>query len=432
MRYLGESGSRTLYVPLICRTNFGNEESMVRWVKKADGQYDWDFSILDKYLDLAQKNLGPMKFVAFGVWDVYLNHEGGATTVTDEDKKNIDIYVHKNAAALRWQMRDKGPLVTTFDPATGQTSSMNLPRYEDPACRPLWKPLFEQLHKRMAQRGLEDKMAVSMLSDIWPLQAEVTAIQDITGGLPWVSHCHGGSHVVKMLYGLTPIKYFAMVWNNGMPDEPGKGRKYGWKDSDPILVQYHRFYYLNKTFSLAAVLHVPELNVTGGQRGMGRIGADFWPVIRNKKGARAGYAVDRYPESYWHSLNVGCNLLCPGPDGPVASQRYEVLREGVQECEARIAIERVLTDETLKARLGPDLAPRAQDMLDARLRETWLSGNGLGLWWQNNSYATVHLTHADAYTGQAGNYVFLGSGWLDRTQNLYNLAGEVTRQTKAK
>ena len=33
-RFIGETGSRTLYVPLICRTNFGNEESMVRWIRK--------------------------------------------------------------------------------------------------------------------------------------------------------------------------------------------------------------------------------------------------------------------------------------------------------------------------------------------------------------------------------------------------------------
>jgi hypothetical protein len=435
LRYLGEAGSRTLYVPLIGHTNFGNAESMVRWIKKADGTYDWDYSILDKYLDLAQKNLGQIKFVAFGVWEVYLNSQhAGAVTVSEEDKKNDYLYAHKNADALRWQMRDKGPLVTTFDPATGQTGSMNLPRYEDPACRPLWKPLFAQLRKRMAQRGLEDKMAVSMLSDIWPLQPEVAAIQDITGGLPWINHTHGsGGNLSSSVYGLAPIKYIAMVWNNVMPEEPSKGHTYGWKRPEPpIVVQYHRFCYLSQWFTLAAVLHTPELNITGNQRGMGRIGADFWPVIRNKKGVRAGYAADRYPESFWHSLNMGSYLLCPEPDGPVASQRYEVLREGVQECEARIAMERVLTDPALKARLSSDLARHAQDVLDERLRETWLSGSDLHLYSQNRGYATAHLNHADAYAGEGGDRVFLGSGWFDRTQSFYNLAGEVTRQANAK
>ena len=46
------------------------------------------------------------------------------------------------------------------------------------------------------------------------------------------------------------------------------------------------------------------------------------------------------------------SLLAPGPEGPVASDEMEAYREGVQECEARIAIERALGDEARKARLG--------------------------------------------------------------------------------
>ncbi len=42
-----------------------------------------------------------------------------------------------------------------------------------------------------------------------------------------------------------------------------------------------------------------------------------------------------------------------GPTGPVASTRYEQMREGVQQCEARIAIATALTDEKLKAKVGP-------------------------------------------------------------------------------
>ena len=56
-RLMGETGSRTMYVPLIARTNLGNEQSMVRWVRKGD-KYDYDFSVLDRYFDAAEKNMG--------------------------------------------------------------------------------------------------------------------------------------------------------------------------------------------------------------------------------------------------------------------------------------------------------------------------------------------------------------------------------------
>ncbi|MEI7672996.1 MAG: glycoside hydrolase domain-containing protein, partial [Deltaproteobacteria bacterium] len=65
-RLLSPTGSRTLYVPLIAGTNLGNEQSMVRWIKKGD-KYEYDYSVMDKYLDLAEKNLGKPKLVIFYV-----------------------------------------------------------------------------------------------------------------------------------------------------------------------------------------------------------------------------------------------------------------------------------------------------------------------------------------------------------------------------
>ena len=72
MDFIGEISSRMVYVPLIAETNLGNAESMVRWIKKADGTYDWDFSIMDRYLDLAEKHMGKPKIVVFQVWDAYV------------------------------------------------------------------------------------------------------------------------------------------------------------------------------------------------------------------------------------------------------------------------------------------------------------------------------------------------------------------------
>ena len=57
-KLIGEMGSRVVYVPLICHTNHGNEESMVRWAVQDDGGYKHDFSIMDKYLDVAVKHMG--------------------------------------------------------------------------------------------------------------------------------------------------------------------------------------------------------------------------------------------------------------------------------------------------------------------------------------------------------------------------------------
>ena len=46
-----------------------------------------------------------------------------------------------------------------------------------------------------------------------------------------------------------------------------------------------------------------------------------------------------------------------------------MLREGVQEANARIFIERVLLDKALRGKVGPERAERLQALLDRRTRD---------------------------------------------------------------
>ena len=59
-------------------------------------------------------------------------------------------------------------------------------------------------------------------------------------------------------------------------------------------------------------------------------------------------------------------LLYPTADGAAATLRYEAVRENIQECEARIFLEKLLTSQPCP--LPTDLAKRCQDVLDARTR----------------------------------------------------------------
>ncbi|MFI5381988.1 MAG: glycoside hydrolase domain-containing protein [Tepidisphaerales bacterium] len=173
MRYMGEIGSRVVHIPLIAQTNSGNEQSMVRFIKKPDGTYDYDFSIMDKYLDSAEKCMGRPKFTAFIAWEIYLNTPKQEVKFTGkQDVPNHDFDREGAWLAARWELRGKGPAVTAIDPATGKLSTINLPRFEDPAARAIWKPLFDQLHQRMARRGLEQTMVLGMASDVWPNKEE--------------------------------------------------------------------------------------------------------------------------------------------------------------------------------------------------------------------------------------------------------------------
>ena len=96
------------------------------------------------------------------------------------------------------------------------------------------------------------------------------------------------------------------------------------------------------------------------------------------------------------------HLLGKGTSGPVPTIRSEAFRENIQEAEARISIEEGLLDEGKKARLGDDLAARCRALLDERIR-VCLHAHGPGLPW------------------------FVSSGWKERTEELFRLAGEVAK-----
>ena len=55
-------------------------------------------------------------------------------------------------------------------------------------------------------------------------------------------------------------------------------------------------------------------------------------------------------------------ILYPGPDGPVATERFEMFREGVELAETLIFIERAIQEK----KLSPELQQKAEKALEAR------------------------------------------------------------------
>lgn len=174
----------------------------------------------------------------------------------------------------------------------------------------------------------------------------------------------------------------------------------------------------------------PEINAAGMQRGFSRIGAEFWPVLPDKRGNPQEGIGGRYPESVWRLFNVKSAILAPGSDGPEATTRFELLREGMQDCEARIAVDRLLVDDKAREKLGDDLANRAGALLDARV--PYLRAAISTLQVINNRWAAANrdgtLFNAP---GILGPLWFSGSGWEERRDALLDLAAEVAAKVPA-
>ncbi len=388
----GRVGTKSCYIPLICETNQGHAESMVRWIKDGDS-YRHDFSIMEKYLDFVLKHQGKPWVVCIYAWDTYCN--------------------------------DKEVIVSSL--AGGKVEPIKLPKYSDPASKALWKPVMDGVRKRLKDRGLEPAMMIGICEDTAPSDAVVDLFKEVAPGVKWVAQSHGssGARFSKK----APLGFRADVWRLRFITHPGKSVQ-GWK-GDKLWTHYPRDIRDNSPMTVFRL--IGEMEIGGQLRGFARFGADFWSIKTGKtvtsfnyhKGGGATLADGRFPDTSWRNLNIRTALLAASPDGPIGTARLEMMREGVQECEARIFIEGALLD----GKITGDLAERCRKIIDERNRAIFM-----GL----DSHTTEGLVRKGSNydwccrPGLTGYLWYLASGWEDRSDALYSAAAEVAAKLGVK
>ena len=383
---------KTLYITCVRRTHFGNEHAMVRWKRGADGELTPDFSIAERYLDTAVKHLGKIPGVILYAWEPpeSMGHAGSGPSRT----------------------HDREILITVVDAGTGELTKEKGPKWGTPGCEAFWSKLALGARAMLAKRGMEKSMLFGLLGDHRPTKLAMDTMTAAVPGTKWGLHSHNYcdswmGHDMGMCIALWGIKCH--------PRDPSAGHGYGWRN------KFWMGYYPREMSLMSPLVEhrVKAENHLGaipwnlgrwpkaeGIRGIGRIGGDFWPVLRSKRGRTSTIAA-RYPETYWGQLclNYGVPALFGrGPDGPAPTVRSEGFRENAQEIEARVTIEKALLDPARKAALGDDLAHRCRAALDTRIRSC-LHASGEGWLW------------------------YAAGGWAERTELLYSLAGEVGRKT---
>jgi hypothetical protein len=227
--------------------------------------------------------------------------------------------------------------------------------------------------------------------------------------------CH--SHFYCLEHKGYKVGMCASVWGIGCsPTTPefGGGYGYGWKSDFRLMTcarylpteyaQLHEIRTTSEDWLGARADGEDALNSPlNGCKGLGRMGADFWPVLKDSRGTITHRLCGRYPESGWGQLkldNCTVALLSPGPEGPLATVRSAILRMAVQEIEARVFIERALLDKQQHETLGEDLAKRCRRTLNNRIRAAYFASP-----------------------------FFEGSGYRERAELLFELAQQVAEQT---
>jgi hypothetical protein len=131
-----------------------------------------------------------------------------------------------------------------------------------------------------------------------------------------------------------------------------------------------------------------------GRGGFTRVGADDWAATHY-----SGMAIPK-----WLTGMSVLFALWPGKDGAEPSVRFEILKEGIQEAEARIFIEQALDGGKVS---GP-VAARAKQVLSDHFHGTdFFIGNSVMYSLEQNYY-----------------------GWQERSRKLFALAAEVRKSVK--
>jgi hypothetical protein len=395
-KLLGELGNKYVVVPIIARTNFGNEQGMIRWIKDGDG-YKYDFTIFDRYLDLAQK-YEAVDVVCLYAWEKYAGGVGFGADANKEMPGGI------------------GLKVTLYDPGTGKVEDLEGPKVSAAEeFQKFWAPVYKEIEARMAKRGLADATMMGMNSELARIPpGHAAAFHQLLPKAKWVTNAHADCRGSAFPCGMR-VGYNIQYYMNMCPPPDSGKRYYGWQS---------KVGYYGRSRGPTAPLSMWRVSVEAAlvhdDAGLGRVGADFWPVmgrdnIRPGKKHSLGLS-GRYPESCWDQLNLDRATeatFAPGPSGAARTERSEQIRQGIQEGEARIFIEKAI----LAKKLDPELAKKCQEMLDQR---------------------TYHLRHLGACGGAGGaalggymiNVWYEGAGSAGMAEKLFSAAAEVAGKTK--
>ena len=343
-----------LAVAVRTRKPFGIEHSMFRLVPKKDGNgYTYDFSIIEKLFDTIEQTMKAPLPLQVNCW-------GDNWAKKPEDRK-------------KWFTAGRVPVL---DPETGKLKAIPNPPPGSEESFTFWKPILDELRKRIEERGWWKATAIGHQSYCWaPAPEQVDIARRIWPDAVWNYSSHAGrlGGVFKGTKGLRmPILYSECVWTAGKHAHRGYRRLLA-KGREKSIWNYSCRDMHHDDSPLTTLLHFPEVLNIRGHDGLGYLCADFLQIPHPSR-------KDRYYQLDTKSGNIigssTRSFLAGGPDGPLATGRYEAFRAGVQRCEAVFYLQRCLDAKSIDG----ELAKRVNALLDNRstmINTGWYKHNGL-------------------------------------------------------
>ena len=372
---MGQVGNDAVHVPILASDVGGtgksstrfNWQPMVRWTNTPQGLKP-DLSILEKYLDAYVKHCAPPRAISLYIW--------GASSA----KEHADAYENRRIPT-RENVKYSPPLVNVFDPATGKVAEAPVPAIGEDGSEQFWKPLLDAVHALVTRRGWPERIIMLGLGgDIRPGQKTAELVKQWAPYARWdfLSHFSGDPAPQDgRMIATGGMEVGMMEWPRAAASL--RLAQFEERVSKPYdFLELPTDRWQHQEYSPPLVFRT----MTANWGCIGRIGLDFWLARTSREAPRS--------TSFFSHIE---SLTVPGPDGPVPTVRFQMLREGVQDAEVKTAIVRAylkLPEEERK--------PYQELLNDLLVRMSWgspfyLSQCEMGYDWP--SYvARLHLAAA--------------------------------------
>ncbi|MGD0897180.1 MAG: glycoside hydrolase domain-containing protein [Thermoguttaceae bacterium] len=298
----GQLGNDIMYVPVIIGTHMGHKTGLIRWVKTEKGLQP-DFRLFEKYLDLYLKYCAPPKAISLYVWSW-------------ETVKRAAEPPNRGPMPLRTWTPARPLEATEWDPQTGATANVAVPTVLDEGAEAFWKPMLDGVHAIVKKRGWPDRVILlGCPGDYRPSPKTGELLRQWAPYARWDIYSHfvgdpSTSAAGKMIA--------AGNFEVGLKEYPGGDESLWLKHLDYLDMPLQRAEFYDQSPPMS----FRTLPMLSGR--LARLGLDFWPENV------------RYRALIWGVYPI--RVAGRGPDGPVPTVRLQMMREAVQDFEARLTI----------------------------------------------------------------------------------------------
>lgn len=378
-------GNNLVYVNVI-HPNFFSSEHGVIVFRDRGGRLEPDFTYFDRFMDAYARHVGEPRRITLVVWEP--------------------------------DLRSDPELTVSVLSADGTLEHRRVPMYGEDGSEAIWRPVMQGVRERVNRRGWDERaIQIGVAGDGVPTQQTIDFFEEIAPFSRWHRYTHvtglrrpeddGRVIMAGKSVGLVEAPYNA-GWRRG--NRAGglrHGLQHGWVEDwyEPLLLFAGRAILYDNSPPVSFRL-MANSQVFNRSRGLTRQGIDKWPVVNphhpDRGARRMVQGAGGWGRLYRNKVRA---VAAPGPDGALPTVRFEMLRQGFQDTEARIYLERILVDEEKLALMDTAFEQEVRDLVRAEV-----------LYRDLDSYPPFVWT--------------AGKDWQWRLDRLYTLAAEAQRKLR--